>query len=108
MAREPVCATCEAAVPHVLKKTAASNERYHGSSCSCGQTGDRVCKEIQELAMQTVLLQPLHDTIVHRKNGGTSTVCVFRSLVTGESLESHLTCDQHREHDATAHDACSI
>ena len=34
VAREPVCATREAAVPHVLKKTSASIERYHGSSCS--------------------------------------------------------------------------
>ena len=52
VAREPVCATREAAVPHVLKKTSTSIERYHGSSCSCAHTGDGVCKESLELATQ--------------------------------------------------------
>ena len=84
-ARDPVCATGKAAVPHVMKKTSASIARYQGSSCSCGQTGDRVCKEVQELVTQIVSslpLQPSHDTTGHRKNGATSTVCVFPSLVT--------------------------
>ena len=112
MAREPVFATCEAAVPHVLEKTSASNERYHSSTCSCGQAGDRVCKEIQELATQIVPLLPPPLTVPRHdrpsQNGATSTVCVFPSLVTSESLGSHFTCDQRREHDATVHDTHSI
>ena len=58
VAREPVCATGNAAVSHVLKKTSASVARYHSSTCSRGQTGDRVCKEIREHATQIVLLPP--------------------------------------------------
>ena len=104
--------TCEAAVPHELKKMSASIERYHGSSCSCGQAGDRVCKEIQELATQIVPLLPPSPTVPRHdrpsQNGATSTVCVFPSLVTSESLGSHFTCDQRREHDATVHDTHSI
>ena len=103
-----VCATCEAAVPHMLKKKSASNEWCHNSTCSCGQTGDRVCNEIQELATQIVSIPPPSPTVARHdrasQNNATSTVCVFRSLVTSESLASHFTCDQHRKHDATAHD----
>ena len=112
MAREPVFATYKAAVPQVLEGIPASNERYHSSTCSCGQPGDRVCKEIQELATQIVPLPPPSPTVPRHdrpsQNGATSTVCVFPSLVTSESLGSHFTCDQRREHDATAHDAHSI
>ena len=108
----PSYATCEAAVPHVLEKTSASNERYHSSTCSCGHTGDRVCKEIQDLATQIVPLPPPPLTVPRHdrpsQNGATSTVCVFPSLVTSESLGSHFTCDQRREHDATVHDTHSI
>ena len=90
----------------------ASIERYHGSSCSCGQAGDRVCKEIQELATQIVPLPPPSPTVPRHdrasQDGATSTVCVFPSLVTSESLGSHFTCDQRREHDATVHDTHSI
>ena len=42
------------------------------------------------------------------KNGGTSTVSVFLSLVTSESLGSRVACDEHRKHGVTAHDARSI
>ena len=90
----------------------ASIERYHGSSCSCGQAGDRVCKEIQELATQIVPLPPPSPTVPRHdrasQDGATSTVCVFLSLVTSESLGSRVACDEHRKHDATAHDAHSI
>ena len=112
MARVPVFATCEAAVPHELKKMSASIERYHGSSCSCGHTRDGVCRETLELATQIVLLPPPSPTVPRHdrasQDGATSTVCVFPSLVASESLGSRVACDEHHEHDATAHDAHSI
>ena len=87
---EPVCATCGAVAPHVLEKMSESIERYHGSSCSCGQTGDRVCKEVQEVATLIVPLPRPSPTFPRHErpsqNSGTSTVCVFRSVVTSESL----------------------
>ena len=52
-----------AAVSHVLKKTSASIARYHSSKCSCGYTGDRVCKEVQELVTLIVLLPPPSPTV---------------------------------------------
>ena len=58
MACDPVCAAGNAAVSHVLKKTSASIARYHSSKCSCGYTGDRVCKEVQQLVTLIVLLPP--------------------------------------------------
>ena len=45
-------------------------------------------------------LQPSHDTTGHRKT--------VPLQLTSESLGSHFTCDQRREHDATAHDTHSI
>ena len=112
VARETRLSTCEAAVPHELKKMSASIERYHGSSCSCGHTSDGVCRETLELATQIVLLPPTSPTVPRHdrpsQDGATSTVCVFPSLVTSESLGSHFTCDQRREHDATVHDTHSI
>ena len=118
MAREPVCATGNATVYHMLKKTSASIARYHISKCSCGYSGDRVCKEIQELATPIVHLSPLSPTVPRhdgppQKRRHVNCPCVFRSRVTSEALRSRLACDQRREHDATAHDAlhlnvCSI
>ena len=117
MARE-LCATDNATVSHMLKKTSLSIARYHISKCSCGYNGDRVCKEIHELATPIVHLPPLSPTVPRhdrpsQKRWQVNCLCVFRSLVTSESLGSRLACDQRREHDATAHDAlhlnvCSI
>ena len=96
-------------VRHEMKKMSASIERYHGSSCSCGHSRRPTsAKKFKNLRRKSFLLPPPSPTVPRHdrpsQDGATSTVCVFPSLVTSESLGSHFTCDQGREHDATAHD----
>ena len=89
VAREPVCATGNAAVSHVLKKTShqlrdITAPRVH--VVKLATTSAKKSKNLRRKSSSSLLRpQPLHDTICHHKNDDTSTVCMFRSFSTSES-----------------------
>ena len=99
-----LCLTCWRKRQHQMSDITAS--RVHVVTPATASA--KKFKNLPRRLFPSLPLQPSHDTTANRKNGGTSTVCVFPSLVTSESLGSRFTCDQHRKHDATAHDGHSI
>ena len=87
VAREPVCATGNAAVPHMLKKTSASTCAIsHLQVFVWAPVATASAKKFKNLRCQSstslLPLQPSHDTIGHRKNGASKlSVCTLPSTL---------------------------